>query len=390
MRIKLCLCGETCSIHSWKYIRFFARRGHEVHVIAVCPPEPAAIDGVRYHFIRRLPNARGIHKIASYLLLALQYIARIRSIRPDVVNVMFLTDFGFFAALSRQRPLVITPWGSDVLRHPHQKRFWKLASIYALRHCDLVFCNSETMKRALVNTFGVPERRIRKLIWNGVDLDLFSPGKSAGLRRELGLEGKTVLFSNRSLNPLYRVDRIVTMFARLKQQVADAVLLIAGDGPAKPGLERLGARLGISTDVRFLGFVPLDQMRDYLRTADLYISVPESDSCATSVLEAMACGATTVASDIAANREWIRHAQNGWLVDPLDQPGFTATCLQALREPLNPEVIQANRKRIETEADFETNMQAVETAFRQMTTTMPRSSVGSPTDIDASRNEFEA
>jgi len=387
--MKICLCGESRSIHSLKYIRFLVRRGHEVHVISACPPEPAAIGGVVYHFIRTL-NSRGIHKITNYLLLALKHVAHIRSIQPDVLNVMFLTDFGFFGALSRFRPLVITPWGSDVLRHPYQKRFWKLAGIYALRHCDLVLCNSETMKRELVNTFGLPERRIREIVWNGVDLDLFSPGKTAALRRQLGLEGKTVLFSNRTLKPIYRVDRILSMFARLKQQVANAVLLITGDGPEKPYLERLGATLDISADVKFLGFIPQEHMRDYLRTADLYISVSESDSCATSVLEAMACGATIVASDIASNREWIRHAQNGWLVDPSDLSGFTTTCLQALREPLNPAAIQTNRKRVETEADFETNMQAIETALRQMTAKAPRSHGASPTDNDGSRNVFGA
>ncbi len=317
---------------------------------------------------------------------ALRYAACIRSIRPDLLNVMFLTDYGLFAALSGVRPLVIVPWGSDVLRHPYQKRFWKLAGRFALRHSDLVLCNSQTMKRELVNTFDLPEERIHDVIWNGVDLDFFSPGKPGAFRRRMGLEDKTVFFSNRVLKPIYRVDRILAMFARIRQQVPDAVLLIGGDGPERTRLEHLSAELGVASAVTFLGFVSREHLREYLRLADLFISVPESDSAATSVLEAMACGATIVAADIPANREWIRHAQNGWLADPTELEGFTAVCLGALRQPLDPETLQVNRKRIETEADFETNMRAVETLFRQMTANTSRPLKKSATARYAFRN----
>jgi glycosyltransferase involved in cell wall biosynthesis len=138
--------------------------------------------------------------------------------------------------------------------------------------------------------------------------------------------------------------------------------------------------------VTFLGFVSQEHLREYLRLADLYISVSESDSSATSMLEAMACGATIVAADIPANREWIRHAQNGWLVDPTEIEGFTATCLGALRQPLNPEALRANRRRIETEADFETNMQAIESFFIQMASNASRMRAGSSIGRNASRN----
>ena len=96
-----------------------------------------------------------------------------------------------------------------------------------------------------------------------------------------------------------------------------------------------------------------------------------------------ALAAAIIASDTASNQEWIRHGQNGWQVDLIDLSGFTTASLQALREPLNPEAIQANRKRVETEAYFETNMQAVEAAFIQMASKTAQSRIASATKIDA-------
>ena len=361
--MKLGIICESHQLHSQRYIRYFVERGHEVHVITPVPPDPVRIDGAVVHGLHRRLHPSGLLKYANYLQAARGISRLIRSIRPDLLNVMFLTDYGFWAALSRFHPLAITPWGSDVLRHPHHKRFWKLTSAFALNHCDLLICNSDCIRSSALETLGAKEEKVRMIVWNGVDTDFFSQRGTADVRLKLGLNGKRVIFSNRHLESNYRVDRIIAMFARLRMAMPETVLLIAGEGSQREKLQRMCGELHLDSSVVFIGRVSPEMIRDCLCMCDLYISVAESDSSATSVLEAMACGAQLMVSDSASNREWITHAENGWMIQPDDAKTFADLCRQALHTSLDPDIRLKNIDTVSRKASRQANMGALEEAF---------------------------
>ena len=71
------------------------------------------------------------------------------------------------------------------------------------------------------------------------------------MREKLGLGKKVILFSNRKLEPLYNVDRIISMFAQFKNVISDSVLIIAGDGSQKNTLVNLAERLNLEQSIIF-------------------------------------------------------------------------------------------------------------------------------------------
>ena len=204
------------------------------------------------------------------------------------------------------------------------------------------------------------------VIWPGVDFSLFFPRDRDATRRALGPGGKTLFFSSRNLLPIYNIDRILDMFARLRERLPHAVLFQAGDGPLLADLRKKAGALGLGDSVRFLGAVPQGRVRELFCACDVYLTVPQSDTTATSLLEAFACKANVVAADIPANREWIESGRNGFLADPYDAEAFAETCLRAAQEPVPDAVREENLARVREQGDHARNMERIEAGFLRL------------------------
>jgi glycosyltransferase involved in cell wall biosynthesis len=90
-------------------------------------------------------------------------------------------------------------------------------------------------------------------------------------------------------------------------------LLIVGDGPLRPELEREAAAGGLETSVRFLGIRA--DVRPFYRLADVFVLPSETEGLSNALLEAMAAGLPVIASNVGGNREVIEHGVNGFLID---------------------------------------------------------------------------
>jgi glycosyltransferase involved in cell wall biosynthesis len=133
--------------------------------------------------------------------------------------------------------------------------------------------------------WGVPEARIA-VIPRAVDAAEFryDPALRAAARGRLGLgPGVPVVGGVGRLEPGKRFDRLI----RAVGEVPGAVLLLAGDGPARPALERLAAIEGVADRVLFAGAV--GHPREMLCAMDVFAS-PAEETSGLVVLEALAAG----------------------------------------------------------------------------------------------------
>jgi glycosyltransferase involved in cell wall biosynthesis len=105
------------------------------------------------------------------------------------------------------------------------------------------------------------------------------------------------------------------------------MLTICGDGPERKMLEEKAKGLGIAEKVTFTGKLDPPGIAAQLKNADIYVSTAESDSTSVSLLEAMACGAVPVVTDLEANREWIRDGVSGALFRPGDHTTLAGAVL---------------------------------------------------------------
>jgi N-acetyl-alpha-D-glucosaminyl L-malate synthase BshA len=126
-----------------------------------------------------------------------------------------------------------------------------------------------------------------------------------------------------------RVPEVVQIFAKIRRQIP-AVLVLVGDGPDRDRAENEAERLGLRSQVRFLGTV--DAIADVMHAADLFILPSSSESFGLSALEAMACGVPVVASRVGGLPEVVLDGETGYLIDPSDIDGYAEAAIRILSD----------------------------------------------------------
>ena len=136
---------------------------------------------------------------------------------------------------------------------------------------------------------------------NGVDLDYYAavPGTRIAGPWEAGSEERSraaaVIGTVAPLRPEKNVGRLLQAFAPVARE-HDCLLVVAGDGPERPGLESLASSLGIAERTRFLGH--LDDVPNLLRSIDIFALSSNTEQMPNSLLQAMAAGRPVASVDV--------------------------------------------------------------------------------------------
>ena len=130
----------------------------------------------------------------------------------------------------------------------------------------------------------------------------------------------------------------VNLLIRVASEIRWADLVICGDGPERPRLERLANDLNLN--VAFEGKIPAEELTDWYRTCAVFCFPSRSEGLPLVLLEAAAEGAPIVASDIAQNREVMGNAAAFCAVDDPDH--WRASIRTLLTNPLAAERLSSD------------------------------------------------
>jgi glycosyltransferase involved in cell wall biosynthesis len=137
---------------------------------------------------------------------------------------------------------------------------------------------------------------------NGVDVRKFKPANGTELRARLGLSPADFVIGCvahlRAEKGHLRLLRAVQAAA-----IPNGVLILLGDGPMRPLLEKTTAELGLQRRVLFLG--SLESVADYYAAMDVFALASDTEQMPMSLLEAMACGLPAVCTDVGDCREML-------------------------------------------------------------------------------------
>lgn len=97
------------------------------------------------------------------------------------------------------------------------------------------------------------------------------------IREKLGLVDKKIILNICRLIPRKRVDLAIRAFHRIVPKYPDLILVIGGTGPEEANLKNLAAKVGVNDGVKFIGFVPDDDLWDYYLASDVFLSLDWAD-----------------------------------------------------------------------------------------------------------------
>lgn len=369
--IRIAFLAKRESVHTEKWISYFAEKGYDVHLITLTShfnsftsARVKPIKGVKIHELKHFGR---LTTNIAYPLMILKIWKAIKKISPDILHAHYVLHYGSYGAFIWFKPFVITVWGSDILIDPYKSMMNRFFVNHALKKADLITCDAKHMMRALKQMGVIPEKI--SLIHFGVDTKKFSPRKkSEKLRVELGINESLAVISLRNLEPLYDVESLIRSVPLVLKKVPESRFVIAGRGSEETKLKELTISLGVSDNVMFVGFIQNEEIPEWLNTMDVCVSTSLSDAgIAASTAEAMACGLPVIVTDVADNKKWVEDGVNGFLV-PIKDPKSLAEKIIYLLEndDIRKKFGKISRKIIEERNNYYKEMEKMEAIYEEL------------------------
>jgi glycosyltransferase involved in cell wall biosynthesis len=140
------------------------------------------------------------------------------------------------------------------------------------------------------------------------------------------------------------IEFLVGVFAEVRKQIPNALLVIAGEGPARESLRQLVTKLGFAKDVSFVGYLDRDTtLLDCYAAADVFVFASRTETQGLVLLEAMAQG-TPVVSTAELGTKFVLKPGCGALVVPERLPEFSSAVVKVLQDkPLHTQMAERGR-----------------------------------------------
>jgi L-malate glycosyltransferase len=298
------------------------------------------------------------HAVAGLAPAALKLRGIVRRAEADIVLTLSGGLSALIAFASGTRPYVTYVVGSDVLLARGLRR---RVSGLTLRKAALVLANGKHLADSARELS--PATRVENL-YIGVETDRFTQPMRP-------LQPRFVC--TRVFRPVYDNFNIIRALSYIRSVPTNFEMSFISAGFQWEEAKRL-ARETLAPErarqVRFHGWVSDEALASSLKDSSFYVSSSLSDGTSSSLLEAMTSGLIPILSDIPANREWIRHGENGFLF-PAGDPVALARCMESAMEgqPWMSAARESNRRTVATHGDAETNVGLLYERLQQVVAT---------------------
>jgi len=365
--MKICFISSVTSIHSYRWIKYFVEKGENVYWISLSAnlnfefSEILKFSNLKIFFTKNYSN-----KILKFLKNILFVKKIIKEIKPDILHAHTAGINGFAGALTGFHPFILSVWGSDILIGGNSI-ILRFLPKFALKKADLITCDGTYIRDTMIEKFGTDYSKI-KIIYFGIDTEKFSPGpKNRNLIEKLKIQNSPVVISLRSFEPIYDIKTLIEAIPLVLKKIPNTKFIIAGKGSQEEELKNLAKKLKVLESIRFIGFISHEELPQYLRIADIYVSTSLSDTTSVSLLEAMACELPPIVTEVGENRKILKEGANGFLV-PIKNPELLAHGIIYLlnNEEIRKNFGKVNRKMIVEDYNYFTEMSKVESIYTDL------------------------
>lgn len=307
----------------------FARLGYPVDL---------ALASARGPYVDEISNSvRVIDFDARGVLHALPKLVRyLRSERPNVMlsgldhaNIVAVAS-GCLARSRTRCVISIRSVPTAVYREARSTRSWGVFRLMriAYRLADGIIANSEAVARDVSEFVGIERSRLQ-VIYNPVDCAHVEALSHERVSHDWCDSGAPPLILGvGSLTVLKDFSSLIHAFAVVRSK-RDCRLVILGDGPERPKLERLIRELQLRDDVYLPGFV--SNPFAWMRRAGVFVSSSLTEGCPNALMQALVCGTPVVSTDCpGGSSEILQGGKWGRLVAVRDPAAMAEAIASAL------------------------------------------------------------
>lgn len=230
------------------------------------------------------------------------------------INLHFaLYSLPLLSSLPADLPITFTfhgPWALEsAIEDSNALGVWmkRWMELQVYRRCDRFIVLSRSFQQILHEKYGIPMEKIH-LIPGGVDTQRFQNNLTRQeARTQLNWpQDRQILFTPRRLVHRMGIDRLLQALAQIKPTVPDLWLAIAGKGRLREDLESQSVALGLANDVKFLGFLPDEQLPIAYQAADLSVIPSRAlEGFGLILLESLASGTPVMCTPVGGMPEVI-------------------------------------------------------------------------------------
>ena len=311
-----------------------AEKGHTIHFITYSRPVRLRDHpNVHYHEVR--VSDYPLFDYQPYeLVLTSKLVDVAKFAGLDLLHVHYAIPHASAAwmaqqilmAEGRRLPFVTTLHGTDITLVGRDPSFEPVIT-FSMERSDAVTAVSESLKRATYAHF--PLKREVQVIPNFVCVDQYRQTQDPQLRARYAPNGERLVVHVSNFRPVKRVEDVVHMFNKLRQEIP-ARLLMIGDGPDRQRIETLCRQAESCHAIQFLG--KMTRPEEVVASCDLFALTSETESFGLAALEAMACSVPVVSTDGGGLPEVNIHGVSGLLSPVGDTAAMAANAKTILHD----------------------------------------------------------
>lgn len=350
--------------------------GHDVFVIAPKLKGQRRLEKVNNVLVYRV-NVPGRPVRFSNIVLAIKALIVLSRKCPDIVHVTFSPQQFLLPLLGKLLfRLKRTRWifhmiSVSVDKNPVRRFLQNKKSKFESRFFDAVVTSNKNIKERML---GKKWRRPVYLVPIGVNCMRFAnpdPCDIEELRNKWGIKSNQCILIYVGTLSGRNLSILIHAFKKVTEHHEGVRLFLVGEGEEKEKLHRLVARLDISDQVIFTGYLAYQLVPAFLKLAQIAISpIPKNDiyniQPPLKTLEYIASGLPIIATDTVANRIFIKDGINGILVND-DEAGLLEGIDRFLSDEKLRNLLSSNAKISAGSFDWEVSVRnGLEPAYRDI------------------------
>lgn len=259
---------------------------------------------------------------------AFRLVRELRRIRPAVLQTFLhhANIIGRWAGRRAGTPVIVS--GIRVAERRSRFRLW--LDRRTANRVDRHVCVSEGVAEFSIQTGGLPRDKV-VVIPNGVDFDRFAHARPADFA-EFGVPpDRRVILSVGRLDPQKGVMVLLDAFAALARELPDVHLILVGDGPLRPEIEKFVSSHALADRVHLTGF--RDDVPSLMQAADCFVLASLWEGMPNVLLEALAAGLPVVGTAVEGVAELLADGERGRIVPPNDAGRLRVALRETLTAP---------------------------------------------------------